>query len=99
VPRLWSCEDEDEAHGLAVVLERAGILVELREQAGAVAIDVPERDEPRARALLGRIAAVHARRIDDGRDRVRMVREKVFARIAGIATAIALVVLLAILLR
>jgi hypothetical protein len=96
VEPLLACEDEDEARGLATVLERAGILVELNDRGGRSAIDIAPKDAERARALLARIAGVHARRLDRDRDAHRSARERWFSRAAWISGAIAALIWLAI---
>jgi len=88
VEPLFATDDEDEARGLATVLERAGILVELRDHGGRLAVDIAEHDQPRARALLQRIAGVHARRLDADRDARRRGRERWVSRAAWVAGAI-----------
>jgi hypothetical protein len=93
---LWSCEDEDEARGLVTVLERAGILVALRDRAGTLAVDVAPADESKARALLARIAGVHARRLDVDRDSRRHARERWFGHAAWLGAGIAALVWLAL---
>ncbi len=89
VGALYTCDDEDEARGLATVLERAGILVELRDRGGALAVDVAPHHESKARALLERLAGAHARKLDDERTGKRRDRERRFVRAAWIAAAIA----------
>lgn len=89
VGALYTCDDEDEARGLATVLERAGILVELRDRGGALAVDVAPQHESKARALLERLAGAHARKLDDERAGKRRDRERRFVRAAWIAAAIA----------
>lgn len=96
VPALYTCDDEDEARGLATVLERAGILVELRDRGGALAVDVAPQHESKARALLERLAGAHARKLDDARTDHRRTREHLFVRAAWIGVAIAAVTWLAL---
>jgi hypothetical protein len=92
VEPVWDCEDEDEARGLATVLERAGILVALRDVGGRLAIDVPPEAEPRARALIGRIAGVHALQLDRLREAKRRARDRFFQRASWVAAGITAVV-------
>jgi hypothetical protein len=96
VPSVFTSDDEDEARGLATVLERAGILVELRDRGGALAVDVAPQHESKARVMLERLAGAHARKLDGERLAKRQARERWFVRAAWIGAAIAALVWLVI---
>lgn len=92
---VWHCEDEDEAHGVELLLRRAGISVVVRDDGNETWFDVAPRDATRAAELESRIARHFAK--DDDRARAgkldardRLTRHMLY----GLAAAITLVVVM-----
>lgn len=89
----WHCEDEDEAHGVELLLRRAGISVVVRDDGNETWFDIAPDDAARAAVLESRIAQHFAR--DDNRARGARLdaRDRLTRHILyGLAAAIALVV-------
>lgn len=88
----WHCEDEDEAHGVELLLRRAGISVVVRDDGNETWFDVAPADAERAAQLESRIAQ-HFVRAEDRRHSGRLDARDRFTRhmLYGLAAAIALV--------
>jgi hypothetical protein len=91
----WHCEDEEEAHGVELLLRRAGIAVVVRDDGNETWFDVAPQDMTRAAELESRIARHFAKHDDrlragklDARD--RLTRHMLY----GLAAAIALVLVI-----
>jgi hypothetical protein len=89
----WRCEDEEEAYGVELLLQRAGISVRVRDDGNEVWFDVAPQDAERAAALESRIAR-HFVRSDDRARAQRLDRRDRWIRRAlyGFAALVAIVV-------
>lgn len=63
----WESDDEDEALGMRLVLERGGIEVRCVHTSGRVRLEVADEDEPRVQRLLTRLQGHYVRKVDAAR--------------------------------
>lgn len=62
----WSlrCEDDEEALGLALVLERAGLEVRCVPEEHGMCVEVPARQREQAESLSSRLRVHYVRKVD-----------------------------------
>lgn len=90
----WRCEDEEEAHGVELLLRRAGIAVAVRDDGNETWFDAQPHDAARAAELESRIARHFVRGDDQARARRLDARDRLTRHVLyGIAAAVAVVVL------
>lgn len=94
VENAWHCEDEEEAYGVELLLQRAGIAVRVRDDGNEVWFDIEPRDAERAAALHSRLAQ-HFVRNDERAEHQRLDRRDRWVRrsLYGFAAAITVVMI------
>ncbi len=91
----WRCEDEEEAHGVELLLRRAGIEVQVRDDGNETWFEIAPRDAPRAAEFESRIAR-HFVRADERGLAMRLdARERLTRHVLYGFVAAVLVVLVA----
>ncbi len=90
--QAWRCEDEEEAYGVELLLRRAGIDVQVRDDGNETWFDVTPADATRAAVLESKIARHFAGTEERSRSAALDLRERRIRRVlVGVAAVVALV--------